>query len=281
MSVTNDSAPSYIRTGRARARVRRRAAGQRGLPRGLRGRARARAGPGARRVGQPSGSTTLSLCTTTHPLCTRFTERSGASLSGATVRPSPVDVTTRTSHYALVWAVRVIKTRRPDPRQPVVGRRELREPSLPGPRHGAGRPRAVGGPFELCIVSQSGTKAAQKRHKSGTQAAQKRHTSKSSLRAAFVWAHGALRSPKRRCPAHSCTPPVWSTIYPLLQRVTSPRFTILNGGLRPGQRMKETPEGGVVRRQLSADRLSIITCTSHHDGLTVIGTGCILDGRLG
>jgi hypothetical protein len=40
-------------------------------------------------MGQELGSVSLSLCTTAHPLYTRFTNIFGASISEATMRPNP------------------------------------------------------------------------------------------------------------------------------------------------------------------------------------------------
>jgi hypothetical protein len=86
------------------------------------------------------GSVAAPLRTTAHPRPTGAASVSGASLSEATVRPNPVDVITRTSHYgSLPWAVRVVMITRPNPRRRA-GQRERRGVPGPGPPRGRLKP---------------------------------------------------------------------------------------------------------------------------------------------
>jgi hypothetical protein len=68
------------------------------------------------------------------------------------------------------------------------------------------------------------------------------------LYGAFVWVRWALNSQKRRFPAPRAAASLVHCL--LLQKVTSPRFTILNGSFRPGQgREYQLPLGVAARMQ--------------------------------
>jgi hypothetical protein len=87
----------------------------------------------------------------------------------------------------------------------------------------------------------------------------------------FVWARGALKRRKCRFPAPRAA--ACLVHYLLLQKVTSPRFTALNG-LRPGQRRPSSAARGRTRTSCASSAPVIITTrTAHSKALMVRGTG--------
>ena len=78
---------------------------------------------------------------------------------------------------------------------------------------------------------------------------------RSDLYGGFVRARGALKQQELRFPAPRAAAGLVHDS--LLQKVTSPRFTILNAGFRPGQSRRPSPWG----RQPGTARTTCTTCS--------------------